>query len=58
MAITEELALMASNVYANSNIVVDLVNIIPFARIRRINDACLKPEPFKKAMPQNQPDAE
>lgn len=30
----------------------------PFPTIRRINDACLELEPFRKAMPQNQPDAE
>ncbi len=34
------------------------VDLDPFPTIRRINDACLKLEPFKKAMPQNQPDAE
>ena len=30
----------------------------PFPTIRRINESCLALEPFKKAMPQNQPDAE
>jgi maleylacetoacetate isomerase len=34
------------------------VDLIPFPTIRRINDECLKLEPFRKAMPQNQPDAE
>jgi len=34
------------------------VDLDPFPAIRRINDECLKLEPFKKAMPQNQPDAE
>jgi maleylpyruvate isomerase len=34
------------------------VDLDPFPVIRRINDACLALEPFKKAMPQNQPDAE
>ena len=34
------------------------VDLDPFPTIRRINDECLKLEPFKKAMPQNQPDAE
>jgi maleylpyruvate isomerase len=34
------------------------VDLDPFPTIRRINDACLKLEPFRKAMPQNQPDAE
>ncbi len=34
------------------------VDLDPFPAIRRINDNCLALEPFKKAMPQNQPDAE
>jgi maleylacetoacetate isomerase len=34
------------------------VDLTPFATIRRINDECLKLEPFRKAMPANQPDAE
>jgi maleylacetoacetate isomerase len=34
------------------------VDLGPFPTIRRINDNCLALEPFKKAMPQNQPDAE
>ena len=34
------------------------VDLIPFPTIRRINDECLKLEPFRKAMPANQPDAE
>ena len=34
------------------------VDLDPFPTIRRINDNCLALEPFKKAMPQNQPDAE
>ena len=34
------------------------VDLEPFPTIRRINDSCLALEPFKKAMPQNQPDAE
>jgi len=34
------------------------VDLDPFPSIRRINDNCLALEPFKKAMPQNQPDAE
>ena len=34
------------------------VDLGPFPTIRRINDACLKLEPFRNAMPQNQPDAE
>jgi maleylacetoacetate isomerase len=34
------------------------VDLGPFPTIRRINDACLELEPFRKAMPQNQPDAE
>lgn len=34
------------------------VDLAPFPTIRRINDACLTLEPFRKAMPQNQPDAE
>jgi maleylacetoacetate isomerase len=34
------------------------VNLDPFPTIRRINDHCLALEPFKKAMPQNQPDVE
>ena len=34
------------------------VDLDPFPTIRRINDECLKLEPFRKAMPQNQPDAE
>jgi len=34
------------------------VDLTPFQTIRRINDECLKLEPFKKAMPANQPDAE
>jgi len=34
------------------------VDLDRFPTIRRINDNCLALEPFKKAMPQNQPDAE
>lgn len=34
------------------------VDLSPFPTIRRINDECLKLEPFRKAMPENQPDAE
>jgi maleylacetoacetate isomerase len=34
------------------------VDLEPFPVIRRINESCLALEPFKKAMPQNQPDAE
>lgn len=34
------------------------VDLTPFPTIRRINDECLKLEPFRKAMPANQPDAE
>ena len=34
------------------------VDLDPFPTIRRINENCLAQEPFKKAMPQNQPDAE
>ena len=34
------------------------VDLIPFPTIRRINDECLKLDAFRKAMPQNQPDAE
>ncbi len=34
------------------------VDLGPFPFIRRINDACLKLDPFSNAMPQNQPDAE
>ena len=34
------------------------VDIDAFPVIRRINETCLALEPFKKAMPQNQPDAE
>lgn len=34
------------------------VDLEAFPTIQRINDACLKLEPFRKAMPQNQPDAE
>ncbi|HWH46183.1 MAG TPA: maleylacetoacetate isomerase [Burkholderiales bacterium] len=34
------------------------VDMTPFPTIRRINDECLKLEPFRKAMPPNQPDAE
>ncbi|MGH8631928.1 MAG: maleylacetoacetate isomerase [Burkholderiales bacterium] len=34
------------------------VDLTPFPAIRRINDECLALEPFRKAMPQNQPDAE
>ena len=34
------------------------VDLVSFPTIRRINDACLKLEPFRNAMPQNQPDAE
>jgi len=34
------------------------VDLTPFPSIRRINDECLKLEPFRKAMPANQPDAE
>ena len=34
------------------------IDLAPFPTIRRINDNSLAQEPFKKAMPQNQPDAE
>ncbi|HVY05985.1 MAG TPA: maleylacetoacetate isomerase [Burkholderiales bacterium] len=34
------------------------VDLQAFPTIRRINDNCLALEPFRKAMPQNQPDAE
>ena len=34
------------------------VNLEAFPTIRRINEQCLALEPFKKAMPQNQPDVE
>lgn len=34
------------------------VDLTPFPTIRRINDECLKLDPFRKAMPANQPDAE
>jgi len=34
------------------------VDLTPFPSIRRINDECLKLEPFRKAMPANQPDTE
>lgn len=34
------------------------IDLGPFPVIRRINENCLALEPFKKAMPQNQPDAE
>ncbi|MFL6582280.1 MAG: maleylacetoacetate isomerase, partial [Burkholderiales bacterium] len=34
------------------------VNLDGFPIIRRINEHCLALEPFKKAMPQNQPDVE
>ncbi len=34
------------------------VDISAYPTIRRINDACLELEAFRKAMPQNQPDAE
>jgi maleylpyruvate isomerase len=34
------------------------VDLGAFPTIRRINENCLAQEPFKKAMPQNQPDAE
>ena len=34
------------------------VDLTPFPTIRRINDECLKLEPFRMAMPANQPDAE
>ena len=34
------------------------VDLDPFPTIRRVNDNCLALEPFKKAMPQNQPDAD
>jgi len=34
------------------------VDLTPFPTIRRINEACLKLEPFRNAMPANQPDAE
>ena len=34
------------------------VDMTPFPTIRRINDECLRLEPFRKAMPANQPDAE
>ena len=34
------------------------VDLTPYPTIRRINEACLKLEPFRNAMPANQPDAE
>ena len=34
------------------------VDLEPFPTIRRINEHCIALEPFKKAMPQNQPDVE
>jgi len=34
------------------------IDLTAFPTIRRINDECLKLEPFRKAMPENQPDAE
>ena len=34
------------------------IDLGPFPVIRRINENCLALEPFKNAMPQNQPDAE
>ena len=34
------------------------VDLTLFPNIRRINDECLKLEPFRKAMPANQPDSE
>ena len=34
------------------------VDLTPFPTIWRINDECLKLDPFSKAMPANQPDAE
>ena len=34
------------------------VDLGPFPSIRRINDNCLALDPFKKAMPENQPDAQ
>lgn len=34
------------------------VDLTPFPVIRRINDNCLALEPFRKAMPANQPDAQ
>jgi maleylpyruvate isomerase len=34
------------------------VDLIPFPTIRRINDECLKLDPFRRAMPASQPDAE
>ena len=34
------------------------VDLGAFPTIRRINESCLALEPFRKAMPQNQPDAE
>lgn len=34
------------------------VDLATFPTIRRINDECLKLDAFKRAMPQNQPDAE
>ena len=34
------------------------VDLDPFPTIRRVNDNCLALDPFRKAMPQNQPDAE
>jgi len=34
------------------------VDLGPFPSIRRINDDCLALDPFKKAMPENQPDAQ
>jgi len=34
------------------------VDLTPFPTIRRINAECLKLEPFRRAMPEHQPDAE
>jgi maleylacetoacetate isomerase/maleylpyruvate isomerase len=34
------------------------VDLTPFPTLLRINDECLKLEPFQKAAPENQPDAE
>ena len=34
------------------------VDLAPFPTIRRINDACLELDAFRKAAPANQPDAQ
>jgi len=33
------------------------VDLAPFPTIRRINETCLEHEAFRKAAPENQPDA-